>query len=94
MKELNQYTKEALKIMCSYVGADFDKIDFNEDFWFRKFTWTTEKEEQFKDELIKYWQTNRKARIAMTSLGYTTSKKRLDVPARFWICNYGWMLSD
>lgn len=34
--------------MCSRVGAEYDKINFQEENWYSKYQWTQEVEEEFK----------------------------------------------
>jgi len=86
----NKYLEEVLKEMCSRVGADFDKINFKEDGWFMKYSWTEDEEADFKKWLANYL----KDRKAMMSLyqSSTTNKYFREKAADAFIFNYGWKL--
>ena len=51
-----------LKKMCELVGADFDKVNFKDPFWFDTYEWTEEEEQVFKDWLREYLKNNIEAR--------------------------------
>lgn len=46
-EEKNPYLVQLLKKMCEVINVDYDSIDFQEEDWYEKHTWTTEQENDF-----------------------------------------------
>ena len=76
--------------MCTIVGADYKKIDFKEEGWFKKYTWTTEQEEEFRDWFLAYLISNKDARACVMPFPSKQLKFVRGVVADF-INQYGWM---
>lgn len=53
----NPYLVRLIKKMCEIVNVDYDSIDFQEDAWYEKHTWTEEQENEYilwvAEELFK-----------------------------------------
>ena len=66
LKPINEsQLKEILTEMCRRVGADYDKIDFKKEGWFRDYTWTEEEQEDFHQWLgnkLVEWKCTRKGK--------------------------------
>ena len=90
---MNEYVKYILKKMCSYVGADFDYIDFQDGKWFLEYSWTPEQQDEFILWLIDYLYKNKKAREAVCEHPIK-DKKHLEKVAQMFILNYGWKLKE
>ena len=43
----NPYLVQLLREMCKVINVDYDTIDFQEDGWYEKYTWTEQQENEF-----------------------------------------------
>lgn len=78
--------KEIMLEMCRRVGADYDKIDFKKEGWFRDYTWTEEEQEDFHQWLgnkLVEWKCAMKRKYRGQPHGYYEASK--------FILDYGWM---
>jgi hypothetical protein len=80
-----------LKKLCSFVGADFGKIDFSSNNWFMKHEWDSKQEEEFCEWMVKYLYDNATARKDITSC--RKNKMQLRKVARYFVFQYGWKYS-
>ena len=46
-EQQNPYLVKILKQMCEVISVDYDTVDFKEDGWYHKHTWTVEEEDNF-----------------------------------------------
>lgn len=46
-KQKNPYLVALLKKMCSMINVDYDTMDFKEDHWYEKYTWTQQQEDEY-----------------------------------------------
>ena len=67
----NEVMREILDHMCCIAYVSPDKIDFSENGWFSKYTWTKGDQELFKQWLIAYFQDKKEG------------KKRIEAIAKF-----------
>ena len=77
------------KKMCSFVGADFDSIDFSAAEWFQSHSWTLESENDFKKWMIDLLTKSSKARkeiMQIPSKNPVIIKKTVNM----FMLNYGW----
>lgn len=73
-----------LKKLHEAVGAPFNSIEeCSEKDWYKKFSWTKEQEESFKNWLVSYYQKN-----------FPITKDRAVVLANFFLLAYGWTYSE
>jgi len=86
---LGKYVREILKEMCKVVGANYDDIDFKDDNWFLKHSWTQANEDGFKKWLIYYLTNNTPARNEIMQFP-TKRKVSVKKTAEAFIWNYGW----
>lgn len=91
---MNEATIYVLKKMCSYVDADYDKIDFQEHNWYYKYTWSTIDEENFIDWLTYEVQKNNDVRKGLTSLPYRPGKKMARKFADHFNFMFGWKVKN
>jgi hypothetical protein len=82
-----------LREMCSRVGADYDKMDFNKENWFWEYQWTREEEEDFIKWLAKKIRKDRKVRTLFWTDRKVTEKEA-EMGARMFVFNYGWKLKE
>ena len=84
---------EVLKKQCELVGADFYGIDFHEEGWFMKHSWTEDKENEFIEWFTRYLYNSTPARrqIMAHPIKRIKACKRT---AEFWAFNYGWKHED
>lgn len=92
MGTMNKYLKEILEVMCSFVGADYDKIDFTKQNWFMDYAWEKAKEDTFIFWLCSYMAKNKEARNELMAFP-RKDKKSITKWADSFILNYGWKLS-
>ena len=90
MKPENRIKKK----LCSYVGADYKEIDWENtaDPYYWKYTWTNEQEEDFKNWLADYLYSSKQARMI-----YRTpprNKKQCKECAYWFTWNHGWKTSE
>jgi hypothetical protein len=86
---MNKHLEIILKKMCEMVEADYSLIDFKEEGWFTKYTWTLEREKEFKVWLQNYLKDNKEVRQAL--LSYPILRKSNYSKAVDEFCfNYGW----
>jgi hypothetical protein len=88
-KESNlRYTKIVLKHMCKIAKVDYDKVNFSKPDWYLKHTITEKDQNKFRDWMIKYLMTNKKAREEIMSIPIK-EKKRIERTVNYFILNYG-----
>ena len=85
-----KYTKEVLKQMCREIRVSFSKIDFDDNEWYLKYSWTQYKQEKFIKWLTDYLYNNKEARVEMLALPIKRSKKYLRKVALDFVFSYGW----
>ena len=54
-----------LRHICKMVGADFDKINFLGENWYRKHTWDEKQSEQFIKWFAVYLHSHKEARMEL-----------------------------
>ena len=91
-KEFPKYLKVVLTKMCNMVGADFNKINFNQRDWYYKYTWTQEQQDKFAGWLTKLLKTNKQARTQFMKWPLMTSQIKELVD--WFILDYGWKLKE
>jgi hypothetical protein len=90
---MNKHLKYILQVMCSYVGADFDSIDFKDGEWFWKYSWTPQQQNEFMEWLVDYLYKNKEARELICEHP-VKRKSHLRSVAQMFIFNYGWKLKE
>lgn len=79
---------KVLKEMCSRVGADSDSMNFQEEKWFYKHTWTRDEEVDFEN-----WLTTNKDPEINRDLGLSKAKYFRKRQVAMFMLNYGWKLT-
>lgn len=75
--------------MCSYVGANYNDIDFQKENWFLDYEWSTKDSDDFSTWLVNYLKKNSKARRELMSFP-STRVRAIQKFASHFIFNYGW----
>lgn len=76
-----------IRDLCDAVNANYDEIDFNEDDWYNKHSWTMAEEYAFENKLIGKVSTNKEL---YGSLFNTFSKKSIEKGVKMFLLTYGW----
>lgn len=87
----NPQLKMIMSNMCDRVGVNYDDINFKEDKWYWKHTWTMAQEEEFIKWLSNLLYNDIKVRRAILSYP-VKNKKRCEQGARFFASMFGWKL--
>jgi len=87
---MNESMKYVLEKMCTYVGANYEDIDFQKNNWYWDYSWTQEQEENFCDWLINKIINNAKIRKEITTLHSKPSKKRAKETVMWFNLMWGW----
>lgn len=82
---MNEELKIILDEMCSRVGAK--DIDFEENEWYLKYSWTEEEQEDFRKWLADFFYNNSKVRRVFHII---KSKRECNKASGMFILNYGW----
>jgi len=86
---MTKHLKIIMEEMCNRVGVYFDDIDFKEDRWYQKYSWSEKEEESFKEWLLNYLLKNKEAREELLSFKSKTGiKKAVDQ----FMLGYGWKI--
>lgn len=92
--KLSKAMTDILTEMCSRVGADMTKLDFDstEHPWYLTFTWTEEQQNTFRNWLIDYLIANKNSVQELTGRkGHlASSKNNIKRLADEFIFNFGW----
>ena len=89
-KELYPLRPILLK-MCKMVGANVNAIDFREERWFMKYSWTEAQQEEFLDWLTCYLRRTDHLDRVMRILQTRRSIRRT---AEGFVFNYGWVCRE
>jgi len=93
-KDSGKELKKVLTKMCSYVGADVDKIDFKKEDWFMDYRWTIEQERDFKRWLTKRLLRNKKTRYTLLRIPTWKDPMRIKNAVEMFAINYGWSYKE
>jgi len=88
-EDMTKYLKQVMQKMCSYVDADYNKINFKEPQWFMKYEWNEGQTNEFKEWMIDLLTNNKEARIEIMN-NPIKDKKRIEATVDFFIFNFGW----
>jgi hypothetical protein len=83
---MNQELKTILDEMCSRVGAK--DVNFEEDNWYLKHTWTEKEQDDFINWLANYLYENKEARKMFVNLRKV--KRDCNKASNKFVLNYGW----
>jgi len=83
---MNEELKTILDEMCSRVGAR--DINFEENDWYLKYTWTEEEQDDFIKWLADFLHANSNARKLFNMIG--NSKKQCKHGAMLFNLYFGW----
>jgi len=86
---MNKHLKIVLQKMCDIVGADFDSLDFQNDAWYYKHSWTVEQEKEFEQWLYNYLWKSKQARKTILAYPYQDKHKIKEAVYQFTLY-YGW----
>lgn len=75
--------------MCEMVGIKYEDIDFTDDNWFMRHSWSSTTQDIFKAWLVDYLYNSYAARREICMVNYK-SFKHLSKVASYFIMMYGW----
>lgn len=78
--------------MCRRVGAPYENMDFQEPEWFRKYSWTEEEQDDFKEWLVENIMNDKKVRKDFLIVNRRPPKKVVQEAASWFLFNHGWKL--
>jgi hypothetical protein len=76
-----------LKDLCEAINVDYTTVDFTENDWFLKHTWSFEDHINFKNQLIKKIKKNKKF---YSSLINVTTDRNINHSVEMFLFTYGW----
>ena len=89
MQKHEKHLRFILDTMCSHVGADYSKIDFKVDGWYKQHRWTEVQQEAFAKWLAEYLYKNVGARKELMEANIK-NKGHCKKAADYFMFNYGW----
>jgi len=90
---IDKELKLILDKMCEMVGADPNKMVYDQDGWFRKYTWTQEVENKFRLWLIKYLKAKKGLKARKLIKLYHIPGQIEKAVNEFILC-YGWRTKE
>jgi len=82
-----------LKEMCNRVNANYNNINFTEENWFLKHTWTSKEQDDFINWLTQQIISNKEVR-KLFNLPSHPRKKIAEAAAKWFVFQYGWKVND
>lgn len=83
-----------VKKQCEFANVNFDSIDFNEDLWQDKYTWTNEQQNEFKKWLVKFLKDTSKARKEIMAFPSSKTIKVLNSVVEEFVLQYGFKITN
>lgn len=93
VKKLKPGWVKVLKAQCRFAKAKFNEIDFSDDKWYSKTTWTGKQEDAFKKWLLNALYTDAKLRNELCEVPIKT-KRHLQKVANSWNFMYGFRTEE
>ena len=88
----NKELTRVFRKMCELAGVDYDSIDFTEDGWHSKHTWTDAKQEEFRKWLYKHML---KPSVTQALYGNSLTTASVREQRTLWfITSYGWRVKE
>jgi hypothetical protein len=91
LKEYGASLDSVLKDLCEAVGADYYTMDFAENDWYFKHTWTMQDQLNFKNKLVKKIKNNKKFYSNIISV---KSDKDINTGVEMFLFTYGWKFKE
>lgn len=92
--KLGRHLTAVLKEMCRRADVDFDALDLGDDEWYRRHSWTREREKGFEDWLVDYLASSIEVRRELLEHPQSRRGRSLRKAAQMFCFTYGWRLSD
>ncbi len=93
MNEFDKHLTIILKEMCDVIDVDMNSVNFDEDKWYSKHSWTEEQEKKFNKWLYKYLRDNLEARKELMNFPSKT-KKNLNQMVALINLMWGWKTKE
>lgn len=91
--KIDGYLKIVLEEMCKRVDVDYNSLDFSDDMWYNKYTWTIKECKSFEKWLSDLVYNDTKARNELMRFPIKR-RKNCDMLAAEFVFNYGWKFKD
>lgn len=79
--------------LCEIANIDFETIDFYNDEWYEKYSWTTEEEELAIIWVERFLTNNKELKNALINKK-KISKKDLRKCSEYFVFDFGWKMKD
>lgn len=76
------------KEMCKRAGADFDKMDFGKEGWYKQYSWSEKQSDDFGKWFVDYLVEHKAASREL--YGYAMPKYRCKEAWSWFNLTYGW----
>ena len=94
-KDFGKHLTIILKKMSRIVKAYFNKIDFTENDWYHKYSWTEKQEKDFIEWLTDYLYKSKEARWELLEFPYhPKNRKYLRDGAGQFVWQFGWKVKN
>jgi len=85
--EFSENMKTALAEMCNRVNVSFDDVDFTDEQWYTKHSWTHKEQDSYKEWYATFIKSNWAGLYTHRPL----NKKQATMRAMWFVTNYGWI---
>jgi hypothetical protein len=92
MNDKTKFPKEfetLLRIMFSFVGANYDTFEFKEQ-WYWEYEWTEAQEAKFKEIFMLLLKTDKQMRKVIIGHGYVVKNDVLEKAFTMFNLQWGW----
>lgn len=83
MKNTSDVVMTMIRKQCEMVGVNPDDIDFKKEGWYSEYSWTKEKEEEFKE-----WATK------LLRKKFRWTKRKINTELGYYLLMWGWRRED
>lgn len=87
LKEYGEPLDSILKDLCEAVNTDYYNMDFTENDWFLKHTWSFQDQINFKNKLINKIKKNKKFYSSMLNV---STDRKIEQSVEMFLFTYGW----
>lgn len=86
---MNPILIKILRKMCSLADVEFDSVDFDEESWYCKHSWSKEQEEEFTIWLTDFMKKKENRTVSGAGSLLSNNEARIKFAESF-VMHYGW----